>query len=98
MTADTANKIFDVIANEGKHPQKYIDSYREEFVAGALKGNMSEHWYPTNAGSNIKVYFQYSNPNAVAVRFYAQTLNTVHDKTLVKDAHKALEAAGFVTY
>lgn len=98
MTAETANKVFDIIANEGKHQQEHIDYHREEFVEQALRGTMGEHWYPTKAGSSIKVYFQYWNPTALEVRFYAQTLNTVHDKTLVADAHKALEDAGFLVF
>lgn len=98
ISIEEANKIFDIIANEGKHPQRYIDSYREEFVRKFAAGDMYEHWYPTDAGSSIKVYFQQGWANVIGVRFYAQTINTVHDKTLVEDAHKALAAAGFTVY
>lgn len=95
---ESANKIFDIIAKEGKHPQRYIDSYREEFVRHMVAGNMFEHWYPTDAGSNIKIYFHPLWAGGVKVRFCAQTINDFHDKTLVEDAHKALLAAGFSIY
>ncbi|MBC9704896.1 MAG: hypothetical protein H9W81_07950 [Enterococcus sp.] len=94
MTPEAANKIFDIIATEGKHPQEYINHHREEFITKMMDG-AGEHWYPTKAGSNIKMYFGYWNPNTIEVRIYAQRLNTVHDKTLVADTEKALKDAGF---
>lgn len=96
VDAGTANEIFDIIAKEGKHGEKYIDMYREEFVNHFTTDGKGEHWYPTPAGSSIKVYFNPArNSRGLAVTFYAQTINTVHDKTLVEDATAAAEKAGF---
>ena len=89
MTAEIANKVFDILVNEGNHDSNILDYKREEFVHMMTTGNgAGEHWYPTNCGSSIKVYFHgFFRPE---ITLYAQTINPIHEKDLVENANRAL--------
>lgn len=93
LTEELANKVFDVIITEGKHSQTYEKYYREEFVSKVTTDGLYEHWYPTEAGSSIKVYFLSGNE----AYFHAQTLNASHDKDLTKEANAKMRELGFRT-
>lgn len=90
MSVELANGVFDILATEGNHDKEYIDYHREEFINKMTNGNgANEHWYPTNSGSSIKVYFRwYARPE---VTVYAQTINPIHEKDLVENTARALD-------
>lgn len=92
LTDEIANKVFDVLSNEGNHKKEYIDQYREEFVHKVTTDGMSRHWYPTENGGSVQVYFnEYSN----LVYVWPETTNPVHEKNLRKNANRALKDLGF---
>ena len=91
MNEELANKVFDILANEGNHAKSYIDYRRAEFVHNMTTGEgLNEHWYPTESGSSIKVYFSWFR--YAEFKLYAQTINPVHEKNLVENANRELSA------
>lgn len=92
LTEELANKVFDVLVNEGNHEKVYLDMRRDDFVDKMTTEGANEHWYPSENGSSIKVYFQeFSN----TVYVYPQTYNHVHEKGLRGKANRALKELGF---
>lgn len=89
MSAELANQVFDIIANEGNHAKSYIDYRRAEFVDNMVREGAWELWYPTECGSSIKVYFRTNMTRKAVFTVYAQTINDIKEPTLVEDVTKA---------
>lgn len=89
MTAEAANKVFDILETKGNHKKAYIDYHREDFVQHMVNKGAFEHWYPTECGSSIKIYFNFFRRPKITI--YAQTINDIHEPTLVADVTEALD-------
>lgn len=88
MTAEAANKVFDILETKGNHKKSYIDSYRADFVHYMETKGAFEHWYPSECGSSIKIYFNFYRRPEITI--YAQTINDINEPTLVADVTTAL--------
>lgn len=88
MTAEVANKVFDILETKGNHKKSYIDRDRADFVNHMVTKGAFEHWYPSECGSSIKIYFNLFRRPEITI--YAQTINDINEPTLVDDVTKAL--------
>lgn len=90
LNAVQAGRLFDILVKDGNHENReyaYTLYRKEEFIETCALG-ISEHWYSTNAGSSMKVYFDGFREQPVWA--FAQTFNPAKEKTLVEDLNKAL--------
>lgn len=93
FTAEQANAIFGIILDKGNFDKRYpgmVEEKRHEFVESVVKNHSSEYWYPSANGSSFKVFTNAGfGPYPPKVQFYAQTINSVHEKGLVKNMEEA---------
>lgn len=90
MTTELANKVFDILETKGNYEKEYIDHRRADFMDNMTTGYGAwEHWYSTEDGSSITIYFRSNMAGKTVFTVNAETINVTTEQTLVEDLTKA---------